>query len=420
EGECTVTFALTAKGYKTAQCAYKVMVRKPIMFSISADGKSIEQKFSIYYGETSTLNILSAVDGADFNVKSSDEKIVSVSYNNSSWLISPVSAGNALLEVSASAEGYANTSVSIPVEILKNEAYLSLETDRVTSYAGNTSLLLFKCQPHATITAFSDDPNLSLSVKENSISIFSNVSGNYNVTVKCESENYLTSEKHFTAVFTPPPVPLTVPKSCELYSGEKSSFAITGYPSGTEISISHGAKLDVSLQNGIVTFYAKAAGSDFINIAAEKEGYQFTQVKIPVTIKPVAIEIKKQFESHIKEVINLVNAERTRRGLDTLYILSELEQSTAIRAKEVSEEWSHTRPDNREWQTVLYDTGVNFILAGENLLEINALDAQEAVNAWMASPGHRENILRKNFVYTYVGIYKSGSTYWYCQHFIER
>lgn len=420
EGECTVTFSLSANGYKTVQTKHVVTVRKPIIFYVSADGKPINQKLCINYGETSNLNITSAIDNADFNVKSLDEDTVSAVYENGSWLISPISSGNTLLEISAAAQGYTDTSVLISVEISKKEAYLSLESDSVSSNIGNAASIGFECLPQATITAFSDDPNLFINVIENKISVSSNAAGSYNVTVKCEAENYLTSEKSFTVVFEKPFIPFITPKSFELYSGEKASFALAGYPEGTSFSVSSGAKLDVSIQNGRVTVFAKAAGSDYITINAEKEGFQTTQVKIPVIMKAVTTEIKGQFEPHIKDIIKLVNIERTSRGLNPLYILEELEQSTAIRAQEASEEWSHTRPDSREWHTSLYDTGVSFKIAGENLLEINAIDAQEAVKAWMESPGHRENILRRNFNYTYVGIYKSGSTYWYCQHFIER
>ena len=420
EGECTVTFSLAANGYKTVQTTHTVAVRKPVMFSVTADGNPIDQKLCINYGDTYDLNIISTIDNADFNVKSLDEDIVSAVYQNGNWLISPVSSGNALLEISAAAQGYADTSVLISIEISKKEAYLSLESDSVTSNIGNTVSIGFECLPQATITAFSDDPNLSIDIIENKISVSSSAAGSYNVTVKCEAENYLTSEKNFNVVFKKPPVPFITPKSFELYSGEKASFALAGYPEGTSFSVSSGAKLDVSIQNGRVTVFAKAAGSDYITINAEKEGFQATQVKIPVIMKAVTTEIKRQFEPHIKDIIKLVNIERTSRGLNPLYILNELEQSTAIRAQEASEKWSHTRPDSREWHTSLYDTGVSFNIAGENLLEINAIDAREAVKAWMESPGHRENILRKNFNYTYVGIYKSGSTYWYCQHFIER
>jgi len=420
EGECSVTFTLAAKGYKTTESTYKITVTKPIMFTVLADGKAVDQKICINFGDTSNIKIISTVDSAEITVKALDESVVSVDYQNGSWTITPISVGSTSLEISAAANGYASTSVLLPVEISKKEAYLSLDSDSVTSAAGSTAALEYECQPQAKVTAYSDNQNLSLSINDNKILLSSDTAGSYNVVVKCEADNFLVSEKSFTAVFTKPALPLIAPKSYELNSGEKASFALAGYPESTVFSVSCGAKLDATVQNGRITVYAKAAGSDYITVTAEKEGYRATQIRIPVSIKAVTTEINRQFESNIKDIIRLVNSERTSRGLNPLYTLVELEQSTAIRAQEASEEWSHTRPDKREWHTALSDTGVKYIVAGENLLEINAIDAREAVNAWMESPGHRENILRKNFVYTYVGLYKSGSTYWYCQHFIER
>ena len=87
EGECTVTFSLASKGYKTSQTTHTVTVRKPIMFSISADGKPIDQKLCINYGETSNLNITSAIDNADFNVKHTKNNILSSVFDGVLFLL---------------------------------------------------------------------------------------------------------------------------------------------------------------------------------------------------------------------------------------------------------------------------------------------------------------------------------------------
>ena len=113
------------------------------------------------------------------------------------------------------------------------------------------------------------------------------------------------------------------------------------------------------------------------------------------------------------ELFNLVNNERQNQGLPPLTWNSALASDAAVRAQEIAVVFSHTRPDGSEWWTVDPDR-----MYGENLASGQST-AQEAFNSWMASPGHRANILGDysscGFALYYGG--DAGSTYYWVQEF---
>ncbi|MBR6713377.1 MAG: hypothetical protein IKI76_10355 [Selenomonadaceae bacterium] len=113
-------------------------------------------------------------------------------------------------------------------------------------------------------------------------------------------------------------------------------------------------------------------------------------------------------ESFAVEVLNLVNAERAKVGAAPLRLADDLQEESAIRAREIVEVFSHTRPDGSDCFTVMRNRGRT---CGENIAAGHA-SAQETVEQWMNSEGHRENILNPNFRELGVGYaYEDYSTY---------
>ena len=107
------------------------------------------------------------------------------------------------------------------------------------------------------------------------------------------------------------------------------------------------------------------------------------------------------------EVIAKVNDIRVANGLNTLRYDASLEASADVRADELTARFSHTRPDGSDWYTVNPD-----LMYGENLADgYNTADA--VVNAWMASPEHKANILKSDFTTVAASTtVKNGKTYW--------
>ncbi len=93
------------------------------------------------------------------------------------------------------------------------------------------------------------------------------------------------------------------------------------------------------------------------------------------------------------EVLNLVNAERAWVGVAPLRLAQDLQKASAVRARELVESFSHTRPNGSDCFTVMKNRGRT---CGENIAAGHAT-ASETVNQWMNSAGHRENILNPAF-----------------------
>lgn len=106
------------------------------------------------------------------------------------------------------------------------------------------------------------------------------------------------------------------------------------------------------------------------------------------------------------EILRLVNIEREKEGLEPVEFAYDYYESAKIRSKEVSsiETFSHTRPDGRPWHSVYEDLDVpDFWQKGENLA-IYFSSAEQVVEGWMNSPGHRANILHAEFDYLAVSV----------------
>jgi len=105
-----------------------------------------------------------------------------------------------------------------------------------------------------------------------------------------------------------------------------------------------------------------------------------------------------------KEVVRLVNIERAKPengGLPPLSFGNKALNDAAMqRAKEITDVWSHQRPDDRSYDTVLAEYGIVPSSSGENIAKGGVSPAQ-VVAGWMDSDGHRENILG--------GVYHDGT-----------
>lgn len=115
------------------------------------------------------------------------------------------------------------------------------------------------------------------------------------------------------------------------------------------------------------------------------------------------------------EVLRITNAERMNAGLLPLTMFSELQSATDIRALELIESFSHTRPDGTSCFTVFDEVGISYSAAGENIAAGYQTPAA-VMEGWMNSSGHRANILNADFMHMGVGYEYNGSTqygaYW--------
>lgn len=106
------------------------------------------------------------------------------------------------------------------------------------------------------------------------------------------------------------------------------------------------------------------------------------------------------------EVVAQVNAERAKYGLSSLTVSDELTRAACVRASEIVQQFSHTRPDGSSCFTVSSAAYGENIAKGQN-------SADRVMAAWMSSEGHRANILRESYGSIGVCALKvNGVIYW--------
>lgn len=117
--------------------------------------------------------------------------------------------------------------------------------------------------------------------------------------------------------------------------------------------------------------------------------------------------------SFASQVIDLVNQERAKEGLPALKYNEKVANAALVRAKETETLFDHTRPNGSSFSTALTENGVVFNGAGENIA-YGQKSPEEVMKGWMNSPGHRANIMNKNFTTIGVGYYQNanGVKYW--------
>ncbi|MFB3162002.1 SafA/ExsA family spore coat assembly protein [Neobacillus sp. 179-J 1A1 HS] len=142
------------------------------------------------------------------------------------------------------------------------------------------------------------------------------------------------------------------------------------------------------------------------------------QFKNPNLIYPgnkVTIPSYDATKSIESQVVQLTNQERAKNGLGPL--TQDWELSRVARYKSVDMRdynyFSHTSPTYGSPFTMMKNFGLSYRAAAENIAAGQST-AQEVVNSWMNSSGHRANILSTKYKYIGVGYAKGGSQrhYW--------
>jgi len=111
------------------------------------------------------------------------------------------------------------------------------------------------------------------------------------------------------------------------------------------------------------------------------------------------------------DVVRLTNDERVKNGLEVLETETAIQDAANIRAKEIATNFSHTRPDGTSFSTAISG---KYSHTGENIAySTGNVTAEKFVSMWMASSGHKANILG-DYTGIAVGIYydeNSDTTY---------
>ena len=134
----------------------------------------------------------------------------------------------------------------------------------------------------------------------------------------------------------------------------------------------------------------------------------------PVAAKGATIRISfpsssgYETDSFAQEILTLVNAERARAGVAPLRLSRELMDACRIRAREITQSFSHTRPNGQRFSSIVQD---GYYTCGENI-SAGHPSAEETMRGWMNSPGHRANILNADYTELGVGYVFDKNSYY--------
>ena len=99
-----------------------------------------------------------------------------------------------------------------------------------------------------------------------------------------------------------------------------------------------------------------------------------------------------------EEIIRLTNRERTSAGLSEVKLDTKLSAAAAVKAADMFARnyWAHVSPVGTQPWYFVTEAGYSYRYAGENLAR-DFSDAKSVVDAWVASPSHRENLLNSRY-----------------------
>ncbi len=163
-------------------------------------------------------------------------------------------------------------------------------------------------------------------------------------------------------------------------------------------------------------------GAIYLVAALILAGCAHIETPAPLPAIPAAQPAPPSIETMEAQTVQLVNAEREKRGLSTLAVNTTLtgvaRDYSALMGRENF--FSHYDKNNKNVGDRVEAMGINYHMVGENLFKsINAPDPIPlAIEGWMKSPKHRENILTPEYTQTGIGVWRSGATYYFTQVFL--
>lgn len=110
------------------------------------------------------------------------------------------------------------------------------------------------------------------------------------------------------------------------------------------------------------------------------------------------------------EIISLTNTERVANHVGQLTENAQLDAAAQAKAADMAAKgyFAHVSPEGKVPWAWVEESGYDYQYAGENLA-VRFVDSKDVVEAWMASPSHRANVVKG--VYTEIGVATAEGMY---------
>lgn len=122
------------------------------------------------------------------------------------------------------------------------------------------------------------------------------------------------------------------------------------------------------------------------------------------------------------EIVRLTNLERGFTNTPTLKENALLNKAAEAKARDMARKgyFAHVGPDGKEPWAWIKEAGYSYRSAGENLA-VRFIESEDVVKAWMASPSHKANIVKRTYADIGVGVaqgtYKGSPATFVVQYF---
>jgi uncharacterized protein YkwD len=129
---------------------------------------------------------------------------------------------------------------------------------------------------------------------------------------------------------------------------------------------------------------------------------------------------QEELEAMALEAVRITNMEREKAGLPALTVMPKLMASSMAKARDMKENhyYGHVSPEYGDILHMMQAFEIPCLAVGENI-SVMDISAADAVAGWMASEGHKENILNKAYTHIGVGLVRGTHGFAWVQQFIQ-
>lgn len=182
--------------------------------------------------------------------------------------------------------------------------------------------------------------------------------------------------------------------------------------------------LGLVFRNQILDFYSILT-TKFLEIRKDITGFLKEEIGKEISLPPPLRSEEDYSEASLTEegVIEWTNMQREQNGLPPLRENLKLDASAQAKVDDMfkNQYFAHQSPSDEGVGDLAEKFNYKFIAIGENLALGNFKNDEALVQAWMASPGHRANILNSSYqeigVAVKKGIFEGETTWLAVQHF---
>lgn len=137
-----------------------------------------------------------------------------------------------------------------------------------------------------------------------------------------------------------------------------------------------------------------------------------TPVEPEAPSEPEQPEASDGVHAYERQVVDLVNVQRARYGLQPVSLDAELCRFARVKSQDMHDNryFDHNSPTYGSPFDMMRQFGITYASAGENIA-MGYSTPEAVVNAWMNSEGHRANILSSKYARLGVGYVADGG-YW--------